>query len=87
MTEALAEVGVFKTGERIMNKARFANNMALIVKTQEELLDMVNRLVDTGTKYGIEINNDKSQIMRVFKRNESLQIKVGNRELNESWSF
>ena len=33
----------------------------LTAKTQEELQDMVNRLVDTGRKYGMEINIDKSQ--------------------------
>ena len=31
---------------------------------------MVNRLVDTGRKYGVEINNDKSQVMRVSRSNE-----------------
>jgi hypothetical protein len=33
--------------------------MAIIARTQEELQDMVNRLVDTGKKYGIKINIDK----------------------------
>ena len=41
---------------------------------------MVNRLVDTGRKYGLEINIDKSQVMRVPRSNESLLIKVNNRE-------
>ena len=44
---------------------------------------MVNRLIDTGRKYGMEINIDKSQVMRVSRGNESLQIKVNNRELQE----
>ena len=43
----------------------------------------MNRLDDTGRKYGMEINIDKSQVMRLPKSNESLQIKVGNRELKE----
>ena len=43
-------------------------------KTQEELQDMVNRLVDTGRKYGMEVNIEKSQVMRVSRSNESLQI-------------
>ena len=46
-------------GERIINKVRFADDTAVIAKTQEELKDMVNRLVDTGRKYGMEINIDK----------------------------
>ena len=47
MRKALAEVGDFKIGGRIINKIRFANDTAIIAKTQEELQDMVNRLVDT----------------------------------------
>ena len=34
-------------------------------------------------KYGMEINYDKSQVMRVSRSSESLQIKVNNRELRE----
>ena len=78
MRKALAEVGDFKIGGRIINKIRFANDTAIIAKTQEELQDMVNRLNDTGKKYGMEINIHKSQIMRVSRSNESLQIRVNN---------
>ena len=57
--------------------------MDIIAKTQEELQDMVKKLVDTGRKYGMEINIDKSQVMRVSTSNESWQIKVNNRELKK----
>ena len=50
--EALAEVGDFKIGRRVIN-FRFANDTAIVANTQEELQDMVNRLVDTGRKYGM----------------------------------
>ena len=33
MKKALAEVGDFKIGERIINKTRFADDTAIIVKT------------------------------------------------------
>ena len=66
-----------------INKVRFADDTAIIAKTQEELQDMANRLVDAGRKYGMEINIDKSQVMRVSRSNESLRIKVNNRELKE----
>ena len=67
--------------KELFNKIRYADYMTIIAKTQEELQDMVNWLVDTGRKYGMEINIDKSQVMRVSTSNESLQIKVNNREL------
>ena len=57
--------------------------MAITAKIQEELQDMVNKLVDTGRKYGMKMNIDKSQVMRVSRSNESLWIKVGNRKLKE----
>ena len=37
---------------------------AMTAKAQEELQVMVNRLFDTGRKYGMEFNIDKSQVMR-----------------------
>ena len=46
MKEALAEVGDSKIGRRIINKVRFVGDMVIIAKTQEELEDKVNRLVD-----------------------------------------
>ena len=58
-------------------------DIGIIDKTQEQLQDMVNRLVDTEKKYGMEINIDKSHVMRVSRSNEQLQIKVGNRELKK----
>ena len=67
MKEALAKVEDFKIGGRVINKVRFADDMAIIAKTQEELQDMLNRLVDTGRKYVMEINIDKSQVMRVSR--------------------
>ena len=65
MKESLSEVGYLKIGGRIINKVRFADNTANIAKTQEELQDMVNRPVDTGRNYDMEINIDKLQVMRV----------------------
>jgi Reverse transcriptase (RNA-dependent DNA polymerase). len=82
MKEALDEVADFKIG-RIIDKVRFADDTAIIAKTQEELQDMVNRLVGTGRKYGMEVNIDNSQVMRASRNNKSLQIKVNNRELKE----
>jgi len=83
MKESLAEVVDFKIEGRIIIKIRFVDDTAIMAKTKEELQDMVNRLIDTGRKYGMEINIEKSQVMRVYRSNESLQIKVNNRELKE----
>ena len=72
MKEALSEVGDFKIGGRIINKCKFVDDAAIISKTQKELQDMANRSVDTGRKYGMEINIDKLQVTRVSWSDESL---------------
>ena len=66
---ALTEVGNFKIGRRIINKVRFEGDMAIIAKTQEEIQYMLYRMVHTGRKYGMEINIDKSKIMRLSRSN------------------
>ena len=58
MKETLAEVADFKIRWRIIN-VRLADDTAIIARIQEELQDMVNRLVDTGRKYGMEIMERK----------------------------
>ena len=50
MKEA-AKVGYFKIAGRIINKARVADDTTIIPKPQEELQDIVNRLVDTVRKF------------------------------------
>ena len=83
MKQALAKVRNFKIVLKSINEVRFADDTAIIAKTQEELHNMLNRLVDTERKYGMEINIDKSLVMRVSRSNELMQIKVNNRELKE----
>ena len=62
---------------------KFEDDTTIIAKIQEELPNMANRLVNTGRKYSMEINIDKSQVMRISMSNESSEIKVNNRELKE----
>ena len=49
MKKALAEVGDLKIGGRIINKMRLADYTPIKAKPQEELQDMKNRLVVTGS--------------------------------------
>ena len=66
----MPEVRSFKIGGRICSKVRFVDDTAINAKSQEGLQNMVNRLVDTGKKYGMKINIDKSQVMRVSRNFE-----------------
>ena len=60
---------------------KFEDDTTILTKTQEALQEMVNRLIDTGKKYDMEINIDKWQLIRVVRINGSLQVELDNREL------
>ena len=61
----LYDVGDFKIREIIINEVKFADSTAIVAKTQKELQDMVNRLVNTGRKDGMEIKFVKSLLMSI----------------------
>ena len=71
--------------EQVLQHLHF--QQAVSVKTAKQLFvdknatDM-NRLIDTGKKYGMEININKSQVTKISRSNESLQIEEGNREIS-----
>ena len=46
------EVGNFKIGGKVINKARLLDNGAITDQTKEELQNTINSLVGTGRKYG-----------------------------------
>ena len=56
----------FKIRGRVINKVRFADDMSITAKSQEELQDIVNRLVHIWRNDVMEININKSQVMRVY---------------------
>ena len=62
--KALTRVEDFTIGERISNNVRFAEDMAIIAKTQE-LQGMMKQSVDTGSKAWKSINNDVMGISRI----------------------
>ena len=57
MNESFTEFSDYQFGGGIINNVRFADDTA---KTLEEQQHMVDRLVDIGRKYGMEINIDES---------------------------
>ena len=59
----------------IISKLRFADNTAIISKTQEELLDMVNRLIHTERSMALKSTSTNYKY--------SIPFKAGNRELKE----
>ena len=85
--EALDGVGDFMIGGRVINTIKYADDLVLLAKNEETLQAMMDRMVETGKSYGMDINIDKSKVMRISKRDKPLRIVVGNQELENVVQF
>lgn len=56
---------------------KYADNLVVSTKEEEEVQNMYDKLVEAGRQYGVEINVEK-KIMRTASRVEPLSIAVGN---------
>lgn len=85
--EALKGCGNFRIGGRLINTIKYADDLVVLARNQRQLQYMMNRLVETGRKYGMEINIEKSKVMRISKREKPLRITVDNQELENVEQF
>ena len=81
--EAVGNMGSFKIGGRKISTIKYADDLALITKTEEELQEMMTSLVETGRRYGMEINVNKSKVMMIASNVEPLNIVIGNTRLEQ----
>eukprot|EP00794_Sanderia_malayensis_P009660 gene9660-biopygen7980 len=93
MMEALEDYsGTVKVAGQEINNLRFADDIALVAGSKEELANLTTRLDTVSRKYGMEISAEKSKIMVTSRNDGSVtaadaQIKVGDVELEEVKSF
>ena len=53
---------------RIVNRIAYADDTVLVADSMSALNEMISRVIITGKEYGIEINNDKTKVMKVKKK-------------------
>jgi hypothetical protein len=62
--EALEGFGDFKIGQVIRN-VKYADDLVLLAKEETVLQGMVDRLIEIGRRYGMEMNVEKTKVMRI----------------------
>jgi len=55
--------GRFKIGGRKVNNLRYAEDIVLIITMPTELLELINRIAKSGSRYGLVINKGKTKVM------------------------
>ena len=64
-------------GEKLIKTIKYLNDLVLLVKNEDTLQDMIDRLVQIERKCGMEVNIDKTKDMRISRKDKRLKIIVG----------
>ena len=58
--EALQEFGNFKIGGQIIHTVKYADDVVVLAKEEKVLQDMIDKLIEIGRCYGMEMNVEKT---------------------------
>src|SRR5215471_8261451 len=65
--EALEGFGDFKIGGQIIHTVKYADDLVLLAKEEKVLQDMIEKLIEIGRCYGMELNVEKNKSNENFK--------------------
>jgi hypothetical protein len=66
--EALEGFGDFKIGEQIIHTVKYADDLVLLTKEEKVLQDMIDKLIEIGGCYGMEMDVEKTNAMRISRQ-------------------
>jgi len=66
--EALEGFGDFKIGGQIIHTVKYADGLVLLAKEEEVLQDMIDKLNEIGGCYEMEMNVEKTKVMRISRQ-------------------
>jgi len=61
--EALEGCEDFKIGVQIIHIVKYADDLMLLAKEEKVLQDMIDKLIEVGRCYGMEMNVEKTKVM------------------------
>ena len=59
--EALDRFGDFNIGGQIIHTVKYADDLVLMAKEERVLQGMIDKLIETGRYYGLEMNVEKQK--------------------------
>jgi hypothetical protein len=74
--DALEGLGDFKVKGQIISTVTYADDLVLLAEEETILQSMIDKLIEVGRGYGMEINVEKTKTMRISRQLSPLQIKI-----------
>jgi len=77
--EALEGFGDFKVGGQIIQTVKYADDLVLLAKEEKVLQDMIDKLIEIGRCYGMEMNVEK-KVMRISRQPLPVKLMIDQKE-------
>jgi len=66
---------------------KYADDLVLLAKEEKVLQDMIDKIIEIGRCYGMEINVEKTKVMRISRKSFPLKIMIDQKQLQDLESF
>jgi hypothetical protein len=85
--EALEGSGDFKIEGQIINTVKYADELVLLAKKETVLQDMIDKIIETGRCYGMEMNVEKINVMRILRQSFPVKLMIDQKTTGECGIF
>ena len=66
---------------------KYADELVLLAKEEKVLQDMIDKLIETRRCYGMEMNVEKTKVMRISRQPFPVKIMIDQKQLENVESF
>jgi hypothetical protein len=80
-------LGDFRIGGHIIHTVKYADELVLLAKEEKVLQDMIDKLIEIGRCYGMEMNVEKTKVMRISRKPLPVKIMIDQKQLENVESF
>ena len=66
---------------------KYADDLVLMAKEEMVIQDIIDKLTETGRCYGMEMNVEKTKVMRISRQPLPVKITIDQKQLENVESF
>jgi hypothetical protein len=85
--KALEGFGDLKIGGQIINTVKYVDELVLLAKEEMVLQDMMDKVIEIGRCYGMEMNVEKTKVMRISRQPFPVKLMIDQKQLENVESF
>jgi hypothetical protein len=78
---ALEGFGDFKIGGQVIRTVKYADELVLLAREEKVLQGMIDRLIEIGRRYGMEMNVGKTKVIKISRQPSPMKIMIDQKQV------